>query len=458
MASGQGSDIRKLGQVWTPEDIANAMAMWAARPGRPCVDPSCGSGRLLDAAARWTQVIGVDVEPNFLKSHHDIHLGDYMSAETRALLPEDCDFTVNPPYVRHHAMSPKRKATLRAETSAQGLRLRGTVGLHAFFVFRVVMSMLPGSRASLLLPTDLFEGESASELLAWTATKVRLAAVACTLPETDLFEGLDARGLLLFLEAPLPETISSPSDVPWAAIGPVERPHLTEWVRCGFRHPAVPTIMREIACVTATPSRSECTRTDVPRLGDIARVSRGLVAVDASWALLTSAGLRDAGLPQEAFRRIIRRAGDLPRGAELTETALDAMDARGIPTWMFSPSPEHATHPAVAAMLIRGIAMGMPKRPSAVSRNPWWKPERRETPPWLFGYFGPVGPHRFVHNLSDAAPLTGHLCIYPRPGCEAELDAALSNPRTCLGIPLVGKCHGTAYKVEPRALERLPLP
>ena len=59
-------------------------------------------------------------------------------------------------------------------------------------------------------------------------------------------------------------------------------------------------------------------------------------------------------------------------------------------------------------------------------------------------------------------PLTGFLCVYPR--CEdvtyvRRVWMVLNHPRTATNLSLVAKSYGGgALKVEPRALERLPLP
>ncbi len=59
-------------------------------------------------------------------------------------------------------------------------------------------------------------------------------------------------------------------------------------------------------------------------------------------------------------------------------------------------------------------------------------------------------------------PLTGFLCIYPRiaaPEYVEKLWRVLSHPETAKNLSLVGKSYGDgAVKVEPRALERLPIP
>jgi adenine-specific DNA-methyltransferase len=59
-------------------------------------------------------------------------------------------------------------------------------------------------------------------------------------------------------------------------------------------------------------------------------------------------------------------------------------------------------------------------------------------------------------------PLTSFLCVYPHLEDADYIDRlwqALKNPDTVRNLALVGKSYGAgAIKVEPRALERLPIP
>lgn len=59
-------------------------------------------------------------------------------------------------------------------------------------------------------------------------------------------------------------------------------------------------------------------------------------------------------------------------------------------------------------------------------------------------------------------PLTSLLCVYPKHASAEFVERlwkVLSAPETIANLRKVGKSYGSdAIKVEPRALERLPLP
>src|SRR5207245_2352270 len=130
---------------------------------------------------------------------------------------------------------------------------------------------------------------------------------------------------------------------------------------------------------------------------------------------------------------------------------------------LFSPDSRmiESFPPAVRDYLRQGEAMGLPSRTLIASRRPWYKMETRAAPPYLFAYLGRRHA-RFIRNEANVVPLTGFLCVYPRStdaGFLSRLWRVLSDPETVANLGLVGKSYGGgAIKVEPRALERLPLP
>jgi hypothetical protein len=87
--------------------------------------------------------------------------------------------------------------------------------------------------------------------------------------------------------------------------------------------------------------------------------------------------------------------------------------------------------------------------------------EKRRIPPFLFAYLGRRNA-RFIRNDANALPLTSFLCVYAKQDNPQALQCLwrlLRHPMTLENLALVGKSYGSgAIKVEPRALEALPIP
>jgi hypothetical protein len=158
----------------------------------------------------------------------------------------------------------------------------------------------------------------------------------------------------------------------------------------------------------------------------------------------------------------IGRTRDVPE-SEITSKLIDSIQAQGRPTWLLALDgrPINDYPDAVRQYIKHGEALGLPERPLISQRRPWYKMESRTPPPILFAYLGRRN-SRFIRNYAGVVPLTCFLCVYPLRNDKHFVDRlwkVLSQPETVANLPLIGKSYGSgALKVEPRALEKLPLP
>ena len=145
----------------------------------------------------------------------------------------------------------------------------------------------------------------------------------------------------------------------------------------------------------------------------------------------------------------------------MDETNILELELKERPTYLFSLNGYDNFPNSVKKYLKVGEDMGLPNRPLIKQRKPWYKMEKREIPPLLFAYLGRRN-IRFILNEAGVLPLTGFLCVYPKyndPIYITNLWKALNHPDTLENLKLVGKSYGSgALKVEPRNLDKLPIP
>jgi hypothetical protein len=167
-------------------------------------------------------------------------------------------------------------------------------------------------------------------------------------------------------------------------------------------------------------------------------------------------------IPAEFLIPAIGRTRDVD-GFYVTEETMDRLNSKGRPTLLFAPDGRKLGDfpPEVQQYLKQGEDKGLPNKPLISSRNPWYKMERRKIPPFLFAYLGRRNA-RFIRNLANVVPLTGFLCVYPLTSNQDYLERlwqVLQHPETVNNLTMTGKSYGAgAIKVEPRSLERLPIP
>ena len=343
-----------------------------------------------------------------------------------------------------------------------GTTLDGRAGIHVYFLLHALQLLAPDGRLAFIMPADTCEGVFAPTLWRWITRHYRLEAVVTFAPRASPFPNVDTNAVILMIRNAEPV-----GQFVWARCTEPGTDRLDCWVASGFDRlssDAISVCPRAIAEALQTGlSRPPMDRAHTGRtLGDFARVVRGIATGANDFFFLTTAQAEERHLPSDFLVPAIGRTRDV-RDEEVNLAALAALDTAGRPTWLFSPDGRPAQYfpQPVREYLRHGESLGLSRRPLIATRNPWYKMEIRSVPPFLFAYLGRRNA-RFIRNIAEVVPLTSFLCIYPHQCDAVSLDAlwaVLRHPDTVSNLARVGKSYGSgAIKVEPRALERLPLP
>jgi len=469
--------LQEKGQFWTPAWVAKAMVAYVLEQGASCLfDPAVGAGAFFKAAKMWSQetgrlisLSGMEIDASALQEASGnglgkadleaVQIGDFVLAPPQTVFPA---IVANPPYIRHHRLSAATKAELKTFAKRLiGMTIDGRAGLHVFFLLRALQRLEQGGRLAFIVPADTCEGVFAETLWTWIVRNYRLEAVVTFAPEATPFPGVDTNAVILMIrnEPPTEQFF-------WARCLTASGEGLRAWVHSGFAEPGngLEVCERSIREGLQT-GLSRCAQSaphDGYTLANFASVQRGIATGANEFFFMTAEQARERGIPPELLKRAVGRTRDV-EGEEITVERLQSLDTIGRPTYLLSLDKTEAAElpPALQRYLQTGEDQGLSVRPLIAQRRPWYKMETRNAPPFLFAYLGRRSA-RFIYNRAGILPLTGFLCVYPHQADRKSLEKLwriLRHPETVQNLARVGKSYGAgAIKVEPRSLERLPIP
>lgn len=477
-AGAEREALRKKGQFWTPAWVAEAMVAYVLGNGSDHLfDPAVGEGAFFRAAKqesvqsrRSIRLLGTEIDTEILAQARASGLteSDLNGVELRDFVfdPPAKKFdaiVANPPYIRHHRLSADAKQTLKTWCSRLlGTPLDGRTGLHVFFLLRALTLLREGGRLAFILPADVCEGKSAVRLWQWVTAHYCLDAVVTFDSEASPFPGVDTNPLIFLLRNAPPQ-----ENFRWVRVKEAWTNALREWIAADLpdeSNIALDVQQRPVQEGRTTgfsrPPRSYAE--DCPRLGDFCSVMRGIATGENAFFFLTRAQAETLQIPSEFLLLAVGRTRDVTTDV-LTAETMEELDETGRPTLLFAldARPLEQFPPAVQSYLREGEARGLPQKALISQRKPWYAMEKRRVPPFLFAYLGRRNV-RFIRNEASAVPLTSFLCVYPRcddPQNVERIGRLLQHPAVVENLAAVGKSYGSgAIKVEPRALESLPIP
>jgi hypothetical protein len=469
--------LREKGQFWTPNWVAEAMVAYVANGNtREIFDPAVGAGAFFHAAknieleiGRKLKLSGNEIDPDALQQAitsglsqsdiEDVCLQDFTLFKPKNPLPA---IVANPPYLRHHRLDRETKDRLRRLSSdVLGFALDGRAGYHVYFLVHALSLLAKFGRLAFIVPADTFEGVFARKLWGWICAHFRLEAVVTFEPQASPFPGVDTNAVVLLIKkAPPQKTLL------WARVQAGSTPDLKHWVLSNFNMPHAPSFTCENRAL-AEALQTGLSRTPQeekyrgPVLADYAKVMRGIATGDNEFFFLTRKKAEELNIPERYLLPAIGRTRDVETEV-INQSTLHYLDGKGRPTLLLSiDGKDQNTLPdELQSYLAYGRRLGLPGKALIKTRKPWYKMETRKPPPILFSYLGRSNV-RFIRNYACVMPLTGFLCVYPHQSGEESIEKlwqVLRHPQSVENLSKVGKSYGSgAIKVEPRALEKLPL-
>jgi hypothetical protein len=513
------AERRALGQTFTPPPVIDSMISWAASAvgtsgvngsgtsGEPArvVDPGSGSARFLIAAGRrWRRasLLGAEIDPVAaiigraslaaagLAGRSRVLLEDYRTLRLPAAGGPTL-FLGNPPYLRHHQISPAGKEWLRSTALARELPSSGLAGLHVHFFLATAVHAVPGDLGAFITAAEWLDvnygslvralmlgplgGESVHLIepaLQVFSDAQATSAIACFRPGRGGL-GAGRSALRLRRAATLAEL------GPLAGGRPVAAQSLAAAARWG---PLFPAGSPGSAGRPGSPDRSGSANSGgraarLPagqvELGELCRVHRGQVTgANAVWVAHGPAGpasppgparpgseaaANGAGLiPGRFLVPAVTRARELFQAWDVLRPGAPLRSVIDLPADLGELSARELRD----VELFLGWARNAGAADSYVARHrrPWWRVRLREPPPILATYMA-RRPPAFVRNLAGARYLNIAHGLYPRePMSAAALDSLAAFLR---GSVMDGRGRvyaGGLVKFEPGEMQRLPVP
>jgi len=457
-----------LGQVFTPRRVADWMVSWACvdRPRR-VLEPAAGAGVFIEALDAWhrrerpdhriqvdaweldgklarglpVDLAGVDLKVRATDFVRARRVGAYDAA------------VANPPYVRHHAFDYADGVWQRFDRQC-GERLSRMTNLYGLFLLRIAALLRPGGRAAIITPAEWLNADFGVPIKRHLLRTHVLDGIVLFGEKVAVFDGRLTTAAIALLrpgrradEAIRCVTVDRLDDLVGVGVSMADGR--------GFCAEALPAEAKWLGLLRAPQASSgEGART----VGDVARCHRGIATGANQYFTLSEQDRRRWGLDLADVRCCVTKA-QYVCGDVFGEDDLSRLIEVGRRVYLLHP--RRPLSPAVKRYLAAGRRLGIPERYLPAHRPVWYLPERRAPAPIWVPVFSREG-FRFVRNDAEALNLTAFHGLYPRAGCgltPRALVALLNGDAVQSALRWHHRTYADGlYKLEPRDVERLPLP
>jgi len=461
-------NTRQLGQVATPEPIAELMAKWvmSAKPA-VVLDPAAGLGALLGACRilqKQTVLIGVERDPATLQraktsapSGTKLILADYLKSDAGQF----DGIIANPPYVKAHRLEYTEKDWGYFEERF-GTPLDRLTNIYALFLLKIWEDLAPHGRAAVILPAEFLNANFGEEIKERLVRAIRPVAITVFSPSVSIFEDALTTSAIIFLEKG-------------------RSPKLPAWVRRVDSIEEASHFVNGLLSAMETRSGDGCidlkllqprakwlnllfngerpTGSEVlpNRVGDYFDCRRGIATGANDFFCLSSADIREHHLTEAHVEPCITKAIDAD-GFVFTRDKFNSLAARERRCFLLNPSRNGQN---LMRYLKLGEQRGIPQRHLPSHRPIWYLPENRAVADIWVAVFSREWV-KYILNTSGAKNLTCFHGLYAKSGCESLaplMTLFLNSSGGRCSFSQVNRFYGDGLnKLEPKDVEEMSCP
>lgn len=457
MSARTQAQRRQLGAVYTPPSLVEPMISWVlSRKPELVVDAGAGSGRFSVGVARSRyapSIIAVEIDPvaSILTraAFHSIRFtrATVVQADFTTLTLPDIGgktaFVGNPPYVRHHDISPKAKAWAQVTARQLGLSISGLAGLHAYFFLASAALGRDGDTGCFVTSSEWLDVNYGATIRDLLLGRLGGQAIHFLEPAALPFEQTATTAAITCFEVGAsPKSMRLRRVKKISDLAPLK----------GGR-----TVSRERLSEAARWTPLVLAKRHVPdgfvELGELCRVHRGSVTgSNAVWVTASN----DNALPNDVLYPAVTRARELFDAGDVLKDDRSLRRVIDLPEDLdvFDSDSRHV----IEAFLRKAKRAGVPDGYIARCRRAWWAIGLRPAAPILATYMA-RRPPAFVRNLAGARHINIAHGLYPRVDLPPRaLDRLAESLRSSVSVSQGRTYAGGLTKFEPKEMERLPVP
>ena len=362
----------------------------------------------------------------------------------------------NPPFIRYQTFTGDDRLKAIAAALRQGIRLNKLASAWAPFLIHACSFLKPEGRLGFVLPAELLSVNYAGTVRAYLMQK--FSSLKIVTFEESVFPGVQEEIVVLLasgagttnkfelLQARNLSDLGNALGRRWPSFQPTKEGE--KWTNA-FIPEDVLALYRSIA-----------QRKAFTRLGDWGRAYLGCVTGANGFFLLSAEDARVNGLRLADLTKICPPGSRHLRGVELTGKAWEHLRDQGEKVFVFNPASSTPASRA-ASYIASGQVAKVDRAYKCRVRRPWWRVPLVDSPSLFITYMNQEGV-RLISNSAKVHITNSHYGLALNPDLKklgsTMLPLGALNSLTLLASELEGRSYGGLLKIEPREVERLPVP
>lgn len=467
----KGKDLKErniFGQYSTPYKLAYQICQHIKSYVEDEIDsflePAIGTGVFYSALSELIRIkrsVGYEIDQYYfnptasLWSKHNIELYNQDFLKTNPYNKFSL-IIANPPYSRHHHISPSLKVELSTRIKKlYGINVSGLSGLYLYFIILSTQWLKEGGLSCWLIPSEFLSVKYGIALKQFLINNVDLISIH-TYDNNDVqfTDALVSSSVIVFRNC---KPSSNPVKYSWG--NDINSPNKL----FNIEKKQLDPFLKWNESITSKIVDNNNTRFTI---GSFFHVKRGISTGDNKFFIIDNRIIKEYHIPSDVLSSVIPPPRKLK--SDIYNNSSSSQDNLFLITCNDSEEIVKIKYPGLYKYLTVGIENGVNLRANCKNRMPWYRCEKRDVAPILVSYMGRENgqvPLRFILNNARALATNSYLMMYPKKEYQHLFNDEKSLRLIWDILRAIPKdiliSHGRSYgggliKWEPKELESVP--
>lgn len=408
--------IKKFGQYFTDERIAEFMVKWACKDAKNALDPAVGNSIFLKKIMKNYEnciLEGYEIDKKILDffekpANANIHNLDYLTNDW----DKKYDAIVcNPPYSKFQSIN-NRKEIIEKIFNKTGIKFSSYTNIYIYFLLKSIYQLSPQGKLAYIIPTEFLNSKYGEQIKEILIEKRLINAIINFENDSELFFNATTTSCILLLDK------SAKKEIKFYNLKSIDELNAINDEYCIKVKYENINAKEKWRCYLKHENNSSNGYKNIKKISEFCYVKRGIATGDNAFFCLSKSKMKQYKIPIQSVSNCICKSADISNPI-FQKSDFEKLKENDKTVFLLDINEDEEY--LIKDYISIGINEGVNKKYLPANRKKWYIMEQKDIAPiWVSSACRDR--IKFIRNLANSKSLTTFHSIFVNQNYEKDTD------------------------------------
>lgn len=408
--------IKKFGQYFTDEHVAEFMVEWACKDAKNALDPAVGNSIFLKKIAeKYKNCIleGYELDKEILDffgnpANANIHNSDYLNCDWNKKYDA---IVCNPPYSKFQFID-NRKEIIQKIFENTGIKFSGYTNLYIYFLLKSIFQLSPQGKLAYIIPTEFLNSKYGEQIKEILIEKKLINTIINFENDSELFFNATTTSCILLLDK------SIKNEIKFYNLKSIDELNIINKKYCIKVKYENINSNEKWRCYLKHENNNRSEYRNIKKISEFCSVKRGIATGDNTFFCLSKSKMEKFKIPIQSVSNCICKSSDISDPI-FQKSDFDILKENDKTVFLLDINENEEN--LIKDYISIGIKEGVNKKYLPANRKKWYIMEQKDIAP-IWVSTACRNRIKFIRNLTNSKSLTTFHSIFVNKDYEKDTD------------------------------------